>query len=214
MLHSSLYPSPCLSIPQSLALPPQHAVMKVKRQHHALQMGHSRQDNEHMEDLVRAAPDVKGTGVLDLGEADLSPCQQSPSTNVGLSEGATHRIQKRAANIQHALQNDPAEPHALIETPVAVHGESMQDGDDARQAEPNKHQRAVRPPRRGAEVLEPRNNKAAEAEEDDLFWSAHHPPKHHHPPTNRGRERERLTAPKYPANSPGEQKNPYHNAGT
>jgi len=59
-------------LPQTLALPPQHAVMKVKRQHHALQVRDRSQDDKHVKDLVRAAPNVKGTRILALGEADLS----------------------------------------------------------------------------------------------------------------------------------------------
>ena len=47
----------------------------------------------------------------------------------------------------------------------------MQDGHDARDAEPDEHEGPVGPPLGGAEVLEPGDDDAARSEEEHLWYA-------------------------------------------
>lgn len=61
-------------IARRLTFGAQHAVVEVERLRHAIQMRRGRQHHEHVEYLVRTAPDVEGAGGYPFGESSLHHC--------------------------------------------------------------------------------------------------------------------------------------------
>lgn len=94
-----------------LTLKPHDGVVVVKRLRHAVHMRRRCEDHEEVEDLVRAAPDVKGAGITPLRPASS--------------------VQERAKDVHCAVQDYPAQAHAVLHFRPAVHGQAVDDGHDA-----------------------------------------------------------------------------------
>lgn len=132
----------CLFLPTaSLAPRPQCPMMEIKRLHHANKMRRRRHNDQHMKNLVRAAPDVKGPRRQPLGY----PCCIDACTQY----------------VQCALGDDILQPHALVEFLKAVDGDAVDHWHDTRHPQPDEHHGAVGPPFRGAEHLDPRDCNTA-----------------------------------------------------
>lgn len=127
---------------------PAMMMMMIKRFAHAVQMRPSRQHHEQVKDLVRAAPDVES-----CGEAPFGPAR---------------RVEERAKDVHHAMCDYPAETHLVLERPITIYRQSVDDGDDAREAKGDKHESAKWAPLGSPKVLKPGDQAAAQAEEYNL----------------------------------------------
>lgn len=107
----------------------------VERLGHADEVASGGKQDENVEYLMRAAPDVKC-----LRETSLRP---------------SNRVEKRAENVQEPLEQNPVEPHTLLQDLVAVDAETVAHGHDPRDAEADEHGGAVGAPARRAELLDP-----------------------------------------------------------
>lgn len=92
-------------------LRPHDSVVVIKRLRHAVQMRRRREDHAEVEDLVRAAPDVESAGITPLRPAGS--------------------VQERAKDVHCAVQDYPAQTHAVLHFRPAVHSQAVDDGDDA-----------------------------------------------------------------------------------
>ncbi len=83
--------------------------------------------------------------------------------------GSTDGVEKGAQDIEDALQEDPAQAHALFQVLVAVEGQAVDHGHDSGQTQADEHEGSIGAPFWQAEVLEPRDHEAAQAQQRDLF---------------------------------------------
>lgn len=119
----------------------------IERFQKSRQMSHCRADHKHMEDLMRAAPDIELPRVQTLRH----PC----------------RVDTRAENIQGALKKKPAEADLLLHAVDPEYLHAVQDREDGRQAHPDKHGRTEGSPAWGPELWEYRNADTAETDGAD-----------------------------------------------
>lgn len=70
-------------------------------------------------------------------------------------------VENGAEYVHGALENDPAQAHAIFKVLVAVGPDAMDNGDDAGHTEADEHGGAVRTPGGGAEALNPGHSRAA-----------------------------------------------------
>lgn len=117
--------------------------MVVKRPLHRPEVHQRRSQHKQVEDLMRGAPDVELARPLPLGPP--------------------HRVQHCAKDVHGAVQDDEADAHAVLQHPVAVVPDAVDDGHDARQAEADEHGCAVHAPLGLAEALNPGHGSAGGA---------------------------------------------------
>ncbi len=86
--------------------------------------------------------------------------------------GFTHGIDKCPKNIQRSLQDNPVKPHHEVQLLVSISREDdMENGHHPRQTQAHKHESPIRAPRRGAEVVKPRDHKTPKPQQQNLHFS-------------------------------------------
>lgn len=119
---------------------------------------------------MRAAPDIER-----VRRNSLRPSYLKQPTLADRNGPSAHLIQTYSVNessrdVQYTLQEHPAESHPRIEFVEAVNGQSMDNGNDAGDTEPDEHEGAVGAPGWGAEVFEPGNYEASQAKSEYLVF--------------------------------------------
>lgn len=107
-------------------------MMVIKRLDQPHQMARRSQNDQDMEDLVTAAPDIETAG---------SPFLRHPCC-----------VETGTSNVQHTLQNNPVKSNALAKVLDTVEFDAVQNGKDSRKAHQDEHERSERPECRGAEL--------------------------------------------------------------
>lgn len=107
-------------------------------------MGHSGANDKHMENLVRAAPNIELSRVQTL---------RYP-----------RRIDARAKNIQKALKKKPTETDLLAHAVDPKDGQAMKHGENGGQAHPDKHGCTEWPPTGRSELRDDRDADTAETD--------------------------------------------------
>lgn len=130
--------------PQYLQTLGTHArVVVIKRLCHAVEVCCRRKEDKHVEYLMGAAPDVKSSRIDSLWPAS--------------------RIKDCTKYVQEALQNNPAKAHFIFESLVAKFKEAVAYGNDARQAQADKHHSTIGSPGWCSELVDPRDGHASHA---------------------------------------------------
>jgi hypothetical protein len=80
-----------------------------------------------------------------------------------------HGIDECTQDVQHALQEYPVEPNALVEFLVTIYGQAVDDRDDTGDPQAYEHHGTVGSPIWGSKVLEPGNDQAAQAQDAYLL---------------------------------------------
>ena len=142
----------------------------IERLRHPSQMRRGSEQYENMKELVGASPDIEPSGEASLGPTNLHCVSFLFSHHCSQREGGrqTYSVEASAENVEEALEQDPVQTHALLQGFVPVGGGSVADRNHPGDTQTDEHRRAVHPPSRLSESVDPRHNAAAKAENEDL----------------------------------------------
>ena len=100
--------------------------MVVERLGHAIEVSGCRKDDEDVEDLMRASPDIKHSGSGSLRPASLIRVSQ-PYTQ---HNEQTYRVKEGTKYVHSTMQGSPAKAHTVLEALDAVDESALYDGND------------------------------------------------------------------------------------